>query len=477
MNAKTTEFNCQVQKGISWNAIQLITSKAATILIRLILTKLLLPHDFGLFAMVLMSLGIINTFADFGLQNALIQREQDNNSSLRYDSAFWFLTLTGGLWVVFVLIVVSPFLAWFYNEPRLFYIAAAMSMSIFLQNSSIIPLVILTRRMHFQYIVIAEISGTFISSIAAMIMAFTGAGYWTLVTQQLIMISLTNVFLWYYCGWFPTYRFSWHTLQDVVGYSGYMLGSRVVYYVRTNMATFFISIILGAEALGIYTLALTLTENIRTQLSSIISRVMLPAYSKLQNSPNRIRSSYLAINRAMPLMLFPVLLPMLLYADPIISFLFNDNWTRAILPVQILTVSGLFYSISGPSAEVLQGIGKPEVLFRISFINLLVVAIPLMWVMSSFFGLPGASGALVLAFIIQRFATHLAVKNSVKVSNFDLLKSITPAITGTILALLIRYGLHNCIHFLFQITLTIGIFTIITLYIYRINISKILYRK
>lgn len=418
----------QIRRGISWNAANLVVSKGMSILVRLLLARFLLPEHFGLITMTIVFLELVKIFVDFGLKTALIQRARDKNSLTRYDSAFWFLLGGGVGWTVLYVLAGIPLMIWFYNEPQLIELSLFMSASILLHSLSILPEIRLIRRMRFKTIVIADLIATVTGSFVAITLAFGGAGVWALAAQQIVSVGIRTAMLWLSVNWRPRRRFSWQSLCDVVGFSGWMLGAQIVYFARTNMDNFAIGIILGTTHLGIYTIAYIMTETIRGQISQVVSKVMLPAYSRMQNDLNEIKPHYLAVTRAMTLILFPFLMPVLIFAHDIVIVFLGDAWILAAQPAKILALCGMVYAVAGPSAEVLQGIGKAKTLFWITFSNVTVIGIPLIIILTSKYGLVGCSIAMLISYISVRFFGHIALKRSLGLGEIELLSAIAPAV-------------------------------------------------
>ncbi len=432
-NQKPSIRQRQIRQGISWNVVNLFVNRGSAFLIRLVLAKLLLPEHFGLIAMVMTFLGLIQVFADFGLRNALIQRKRDANSRLRYDSAFWFLAGTGIILTLLFIIIGTPMMIGFYGEPLLKDLVMIMGISILISNLSIVPEIRLTRRMRFKQLVIAEISSTLIASGIAIGMAWNDMGVWALATQQVSAISLRALLIAKFSKWRPRYHFAWTSLQDVIGFSAYMLGVQIIYFIRTNMDNFVVGVLLGASSLGIYTLAYMITENIRQQLSSILTRVLLPVYSRMQTSTHALKSHYLAATRVMALILCPFSLSIVLYAKDIIHVLFNDAWQAAILPTRILALGGMAYALSGPSSEVLQAMGKAKLLFKIAALNICIIGLPLIWILTLVYGIPGAAVAMLITFIGIRLLIYKALKQILDISIKDIIWAAEPAIIATTL--------------------------------------------
>ena len=211
-------------------------------------------------------------------------------------------------------------------------------------------------------------------------------------------------------SWRPRRRFSWASLHDVVGFSGWMLGNQVVYYLRKNLDKVLIGAILGAQSLGIYTLAYMLTETLRVQIGSVIGKVMFPAYSRNQSDLAEVRRLYLGVIRYTTLVVFPIATLMILFADPLVTMLFGEVWAEAVAPLQILAVASMVFAFSGDPSALLRGIGKPKIAFNISFWNTIIVAIPALIFGAYYYGLNGASYAVLLHYITSRVISFYFVK-------------------------------------------------------------------
>ena len=81
-----------------------------------VLARLLTPADFGLVAMVTAVTGLAQGFADVGLSEATIQRQEIDHDQV---SALFWINVAVGLGLMLATMALGPVLAWFYREPRL----------------------------------------------------------------------------------------------------------------------------------------------------------------------------------------------------------------------------------------------------------------------------------------------------------------------------------------------------------------------
>ena len=65
----------RMAKGAAWNFFHLIVGRGISLITRVILARILLPEHFGVFASIMLFIGLATTIVDLGVQSALIQRQ------------------------------------------------------------------------------------------------------------------------------------------------------------------------------------------------------------------------------------------------------------------------------------------------------------------------------------------------------------------------------------------------------------------
>jgi teichuronic acid exporter len=69
----------------------------------------------------------------------------------------------------------------------------------------------------------------------------------------------------------------------------------------------------------------------------------------------------------------PLLIVLALAADPLTVGLLGEKWQPAILPLQLMVLAGISRSIAYPSSDMLRALGFPNVPFKISIIQAVLV--------------------------------------------------------------------------------------------------------
>ena len=279
-----------IRKGVAWNAVGTAVSKGSSILSKLILARFLLPEHFGFISMIVVLTSIAKIVGDLGFSLSLIQRQRDHSTKLLYDSAFWLLLAAAFVMVGSMWLFGADLLVWFYNEPRLANVAIVMSTVVLFQNLQVVPEARLVRLMRFKQTAMADISGMIIGCVVAILLAIAGAGVWSLVAQTLVAAGCSCAVMYILSGWRPHLRFDLSILKDLGSYSRFIVGSRGLLSVQQNMDYLLIGKLIGAHALGIYSIAFLLTETLRSQAYWLVSKAVFPFYSRAIGRDHDIRT-------------------------------------------------------------------------------------------------------------------------------------------------------------------------------------------
>src|SRR5437016_665013 len=165
-----------------------------------ILARLLTPVDYGLIGMVAIIFTFVSMFQYLGLSTATIKWSELNHQQV--STLFW-LNIALSIAIMLVTIASAPLAAWFYEEPRLIWITFGYSISILFTGLYIQHEAILSRQMRFTALAVIDIAAISSGMIAAIIAAWYGAAYWSLVINQLVMTLVTIAGVWAVCKWRP----------------------------------------------------------------------------------------------------------------------------------------------------------------------------------------------------------------------------------------------------------------------------------
>jgi PST family polysaccharide transporter len=374
-----------------------LTSQGAQFFIQsiatVVLARMLVPADFGLVAMVTAITGLGQAFADLGLSEATIQREEISHDQV--STLFW-VNVGIGLTLMLATAALAPVLAWFYREPRLIDITLVLSLTFLISGLRVQHNALLMRQMRFTARAIRDVAAFALAVPIAITMAWRGAGYWAIVALPLIVNSTGMLLNWVMVRWMPSLPRRGAKVGSLIAFGGNVAASYLIMNVNRSADAVLTGWYWGAGPLGLYSRAYNLLMLPVRQLGIPASSVAVPAFSRLQNDPERFARYYLRTVNLMVWISAPLFGFLFVAAEPVIVLVLGNKWREAAPVFQILVISALGQLLLDSTVWLFVGRGESQRLLK-----LLLIVSPI--IVGSFaiglpFGIKGValSGSLTL---------------------------------------------------------------------------------
>ena len=406
--------------GLKWSGATQAVAQVIQFGVSIVIARLLNPADFGLMAMIVVMTGFAASIADLGLGTSIVQKQDITDQQLQ--TVFW---LVGGLGAALcaMFALAAPLVAQFYREPQLRSVTVAVASTFVVVSLAVVPNALLQRDLNFRARFQIEASAIGISGIAAMALAFAGAGVWSLVAQ-VIALAVTRTGITYMCSsWRPRIDFDGGSIKELVAFGRSIVGFNVVGYWAQNFDKLIVGRVLGGEALGVYRLADKLMRMPLDNVTHMTTSVMFPAMSALGDEIAALKRVYLRGNRMIALVTFPLMLGLGVLAEPAILGVYGEKWRGAIAMVEVLCLAGLAQSVYNTAAWIFLSRKRPDILFRLGIISAVVrisgVLIGMHW------GLLGIAIAYTVGgYIGVMFPTWIAAGRLVDLHLGELLRNV-----------------------------------------------------
>ena len=180
-------LNSQIKTGLFWNFLERGGLQIVTFVVQLILARLLTPEDYGILAIVSIFISFSSTFVNNGLANAVVQKK--NSDSKDFNTVFYF-QLAVAVVFVFILWVVAPWIAIYYDNSNLTVYLRVMSLTLLIDAFYSMQVVKLKINMQFKKAFLANVAGIFAQAIVGVSMAMAGCGVWSLIVTPYLVLSL-----------------------------------------------------------------------------------------------------------------------------------------------------------------------------------------------------------------------------------------------------------------------------------------------
>lgn len=411
-------------KGVFWTSCSQGGTLILMLLYNIVMARLLVPADFGIVGMALLFTSLITVLFSLGLGTAIIQNQDIGQKT--YSTVFW-INLSIGWIAAIIVFSFSSVVGDYFGQPNLTNVLRFMSINFLFGSFSSVPIGLLSKRMQFKKQGIATLLSMAISFPFGVICAYFGHGYWSIVYANTFQILLASLFVWKASGWTPSLYFSIESVKPIFGFGIYKSVTAVASFFIRNIDYFIIGKVLGAEALGIYTIAFTLARSPAQKIRNIIGLVAFPAFAQIQGELERLRRNYYNISRIVILILLPISLTLLLFAKEFIQLLYGEKWIQSIPIVQILVLYTVMKGIGHLTQAVLMSLGKAKYVFYLFITESLILAC--LAYSGVRYGLNGVAVAVVVSAALVALIEILVLRQCANIQIFTLLQNLAMPIS------------------------------------------------
>lgn len=429
-------------RGAVWVALSEILSQGLSVGSMVILARLLMPEDFGVIAMAAVVSVLAYAAIDLGFNEAVIQRKEITPAHL--STAFWVICAMGATLCI-ITIAISPLVAHFFRSELVGPVLRLSSLSFVITSLGAVHGALLRRRMEFFRFSSAELGGNATYLVTAVSMAFAGLGVWSLVLGRVAGDIGYVTLRWILCRWHPSIQFSLKSLKDLWKFGFNVMAAKLVYFGTVRLDNLIVGKFMSSAAVGFYNLGYRTVAQPADVIRLSLSRVILPAFSMVQDEDERLRRGFIKSVAFLSLVGLPMFTGLALVTPELVKVVFGEKWISATLPMQILCIMGAVTIIGRTNTPLFQAKGRPDIDLKFSLLNVVVLVPGLL--VGIRFGTVGvalgvSAAATILWLIRQIFANRL-----INLSMRDYFVSLGPAAFGSavmaVAVLGFQYGLRS----------------------------------
>lgn len=315
----------------------------------LLLTRLLGPSDYGLYAGALAIVQFLSMTARLGVDVYLVRREDDPPEEV-YHQAFSFLLLSG-LSISALGLLASPALAYWLGDSFLAPLQV-MLLSVLLTTLYAPAMARLERTLDFKKVAGIELTGQLLLYALALPLAWRGFEVWAPVAGYLLWQTWMVGSSYGLAHYRPRWRWSPELLREMLGYSLGNWTSTSIWRLRRLVNPLVVGAYLGPEGVGYVALAVRLVESL-SFFKEVSFRLSIVALAKVQRDLPRLCRALEEAMGLQSLALGPILAGFALVAPWLLPALFGDRWTPVLSVYPFIALSYLANAVFGMHASVL----------------------------------------------------------------------------------------------------------------------------
>lgn len=355
----------RVLGGLAWTGGSEVVMQVVRIVAAVALARLLAPEAYGLAAIALIFSSLVLVFSDLAFGAAIVQRK--NLTELDRCSAFWISVGAGLLFTVVGIALAGP-VARFYDQPDVAPLCAVLSLSFLITSLATTHEALLLRAMQYAKLERRMMVATLAAAAVGILVGVMTHAAWAIIAQQLTQATVSCALLWWYSDWRPGFRVSRESLRHLWGFSGPLVGHRLLFYVHRNADNILIGRYVGVAALGAYSLAYNIMLAPMSRIAGPVQRVLGPVLARMQDEPERIAIAWIRVVRLLAMIAVPALAGLVVVAPDFVHVVLGDRWSEAIPLIQILAWVGLLQALQSINADILQARGNTGTILRYSIV-------------------------------------------------------------------------------------------------------------
>ena len=407
--------------GVAWISLFQIARQLLQVGSVSVLARRVPPSAYGLVAMAVVIVALLETVRDAGIGTALV-REREVSEDLAA-TVFW-LTCGLGILIALIMIAVSWPAARFFHEPQVATVLQFLSIGFFVGTIGVVPLSMLNREMAFRKVALAQTAGAISGTVVAVTVALAGGKVWSLVSGSIATTTVATLVIWIASPFRLKTVFRPVDARHMLSFGLNLSGFNVLNYFSRNADNLLVGKFLGSVPLGFYQMGYMLMTYPIQNFAGVVTQVVYPALSKIQDDRERFRTAYLRTCRLIGLLTFPLMLGLAVTAQPFVRVLLGPRWMPVAGLLIVFAPLGAAQSIYTTVGLIYNTQGRPDLQFRWSmFASVMYVgsfALGLRW------GILGVAGCYAFVWLLLMVPGFLIPFRLVQLSGKKFLQTLWP---------------------------------------------------
>jgi O-antigen/teichoic acid export membrane protein len=336
----------------------------------LILTRLLFPEAYGVMAIVWSVLYVLGMLSDAGLSAAAIRHPKGDQSD--FLNTLWTAKVIRGAIIFLVTCSIAYPISEFYKMPDLLWLIPASGLTMLIGGFNSTNVYLLQRQMRYKDTSIITLGWAyFYPSMASLIGGSIIGSIYYMICTHIFLPGIKN-------------RLQWDSVafKDIFHFGKWILFSSAIYIVYAQGDRFILGKYLDAKLLGVYSIAVMLSEVVSSVISKLNTGVFYAALSQVINSErHRLKSTFYKIRLGIDFGLIIPIAVLMIISEDVVRLLYDARYHAAGWMLQILCFRLLMIAMLSSSESCLFSLGKPQyaVIQNIFRAGWILIGVPFAW--------------------------------------------------------------------------------------------------
>lgn len=358
----TRSLRDRVGSGLKWSLGQQMAARAASFGSGVALAHILVPEDFGVFAVALTVTNVLFGLNDLGLLLAVVRWEGDVRIAVRTAMT---LAVVMSIGLFALCFVATPWYADVMESPESTGILRLLLVTIVLDGIGTVHQALLIRDFRQARLAQAEFAAMPVGIGLTIGLALTGAGAWSFAIGQVAANAVTLSFMVLWSPMRPWPGFDRAVARRLLTFGVPLAGASLVEYCLLNADYVVVGRALGPVALGFYLLAFNLSSWPSSIVTEAIRKVSFVSFHELSADVQRLADGFRRTFVVLVTFTLPLILGLSILALPLVEVVYGNRWRPAAQVLRFLAVLGGTRVLIAFVFDLLVGVGESRRTLRL----------------------------------------------------------------------------------------------------------------
>lgn len=330
-------------RGLLWGGLSNTLMQLLGALFGLALMRLLTPADWGKVAMLGIFATLASTLQESGFTAALCNRKEPTDND--YNSVFWVNMMVSGT-LYLILWFMAPYIARFYNDPELTYLARFLFLGFLLSGMGTVQRAYLFGHLMVRETGICNITAMVLSNSLGVLLAYNGFAYWGIVAQQVTFVLFVQLLSWYFSSWRPSLKINLGPAREMFTFSSKLLLTNIFRNLYDQAFNVLLGKWFGHRQTGIYSTARKWDDMATNIINGMVNNVAQPTLAQVATEPGHYVHVFRKMLRFISFICFPAMLGLATIAREFILLAGGEKWAESGQVLSLLCIYGAFVPIT-----------------------------------------------------------------------------------------------------------------------------------
>jgi PST family polysaccharide transporter len=327
----------KVSKALGLSFLNTAIGRLGTVITGIVLAHLLVPADFGAFAVALVALNAVLSINELGVSLALVRWPGDPRAIAPTVTTISMIS-SGVLFAICWF--GAPEFAAQLGSPGAAGVVRLLCSSVLIDGATAAAAQFVNREFRQGTRLVVDFSNLALSTGITVVLAVLGLGAWSLAVGRLVGNGVSAVLLFRLVSLWPKPGFDRSQAKELIRFGLPLAGASLLVFAMLNVDYVVTGHLLGAVALGLYLQAFNLASWPVNMFSTVVRRVSLAAFARVQHDPQRRQEVLARLAGMLMAATLPVCTLLGMLALPIVTTLYGKEWKGATGALEFLVILG-----------------------------------------------------------------------------------------------------------------------------------------